>query len=237
MNFTLLAEKINFTRNKFLMLAAITLLLSFFSRYFPYAFPAICYLLGQLAFPILCYLFVEALLTTNNCPSFFLTLTILCIASEIPYDLITFHAFLSFKGNNMLWGFLLAGIAIKMNQELNLYRKGKKVFHSVLSVLLIISTIGVTLYLTYWCRPSFGMIGVLAPILMALFRKWKNLSLIFPPLLFSAAGGTPALFSLFYLIPAKLYNQKKENKKWTKLLFSLYPIELLIILLVKEIVA
>lgn len=233
MNFTMLAEKINFTRNKFLVVTAITLFLSFLSRYFLGSFLTICYLMGQLAFPMMCYLFVESLLTTKNTGRFFLLLTALCMVAEIPYDFITYHSLFSWESNNMLWGFLLAGGAIVINREINQYRKGKGTLISILAVTLIICTIGIALTLAYLLKPSFGMIGVLAPVLMALFRKWKNLSLVFPPLLFSAIGGMPALFSLFYFIPVKLYNEKTGNEKLAKALFFLYPVELCIILLTK----
>lgn len=232
MNFTVLAEKINFTRNKFLVVTAITLFLSFLSRYFFGTFLTICYLMGQLAFPMMCYLFVESLLTTKHTGRFFCLLAVLCVIAEIPYDFITYHSF-SLESNNMLWGFLLAGVAVLVNRELNRYRKGKGVAFSVLAVVLTLCTIGITFYLAYLLKPSFGVIGVLAPVFMALSRKWGNVSLVFPPLLFSIIGGMPALFSLFYFIPVKLYNKKRGSEKLAKGLFLLYPVELYIILLIK----
>lgn len=184
-------------------------------------------LIGRLAFPIFAYLIAEGLKHTHSRKKYILSLLIFALISQIPFCLLG-----KFYRLNVLFTYLLSILIVFLIE----HRKRLKLFFiPVLTFVLL-----VLLVCEQFSIINYGIFGVLFPVAVYFSRDkiekffWALLLLLTYSLIGAVRGGfTPFSFIQFFSVLSLLiiyfYNGKNGKLKLKWLMYSFYPLHLLII--------
>ncbi len=173
--------------------------------------------LGRFAFPIFCFLLIEGFLHTRSKVRYGISLAVLAVISEIPFDL-EHNGTLFYSGQNVFFTLLLGYLGLC---AINRFRE-KPLF----AFLLLLGLTVVSYYLSadYWVQ-GFAFI-----ILLFALREQKLLRI------FTAFLLNNFRFVLLAFLPIALYNGKRGfiRGAFLKYLFYvIYPLHIFIIYLIK----
>ena len=173
--------------------------------------------LGRFTFPIFCFLLIEGFLHTRSKVRYGISLAVLAVISEIPFDL-EHNGTLFYSGQNVFFTLLLGYLGLC---AINRFRE-KPLF----AFLLLLGLTVVSYYLSadYWVQ-GFAFI-----ILLFALREQKLLRI------FTAFLLNNFRFVLLAFLPIALYNGKRGfiRGAFLKYLFYvIYPLHIFIIYLIK----
>lgn len=190
-------------------------------------------LIGRMGFPIFIFLLVQGVEHTRSKWKYLLRLMAFALISEIPFDFafglsvqqIAAGKFLEFSYQNVFFTLSIGLLCILGLQEID-----KIEWNAIIKIVLSIGVVIAGMILAEWLRTDYGDIGVLAIVVMYLFRR--------TPLLAAAGTCVILLFSnileisaFFVLLPLAFYNGKRGWKlKWVFYLF--YPVHLFVLWLI-----
>lgn len=129
--------------------------------------------IGRLAFPIFIFLLAEGFYHTRNRAKYLLRLFIFALISEIPFDL-AFNKTFFFKGyQNVLFTFLLAGLAISLIEFLT-RRQGESPLEKVFSYILSFALAALAIYSGNLLQTDYASAGVAATLIMYFMGETGN---------------------------------------------------------------
>lgn len=170
-------------------------------------------IIGRISFPIYLFLLVEGFVHTKDIKKYIIRLAFFALISEIPFDMAFGIGMFDIHHQNVMWSLLVCVIMLYMMRK---YPDFSIVF------------VGIGCFIAWICKFDYLYIGPLAVACMYLFRDriiYKNISTAF---IFSFEP--PAIFSL---IPMNMYNGKK-GKSYKYLFYFFYPVHLLALVLLKN---
>lgn len=170
-------------------------------------------IIGRISFPIYLFLLVEGFVHTKDIKKYIIRLALFALISEIPFDMAFGVGMFDIHHQNVMWSLLVCVIMLYMMRK---YPDFSIVF------------VGIGCFIAWICKFDYLYIGPLAVACMYLFRDrmiYKNISTAF---IFSFEP--PAIFSL---IPINMYNGEK-GKSFKYLFYFFYPVHLLVLVLLKN---
>lgn len=174
---------------------------------------------GRFAFPLFAFLLVEGFLNTRNRKKYGLSLFVLALLSEIPFNLMNGNALL-FPKQNVMFTLLLGFLAMCSIE----YFKGK---HWISLVLLLIMFL-----ISRYMQADYRTAGFLFILLMYGLRKEKVIRCVAAPVLLQMK----AMVFLSLLLTC-LYNGKRGFVKTPFLkycFYAFYPFHMLVIYLLAK---
>lgn len=195
-----------------------------------YTIDIIMRLIGRLGFPIFCFLLVEGFVHTKNLRRYAIRLGLFCVLSEIPFDL-------AFSGKIFYWDYqnvfftLFLGILVlsglKMADESLMIRgKWEKLIKSLVSILIILSGMGIAVLL----KTDYSAVGIFTIVVMYLFRNKKMMEALMGCIVLTVMS-LIEVTSFFVLIPIYFYKGKR-GKQMKYFFYAFYPVHLLILYLI-----
>lgn len=177
--------------------------------------------IGRIAFPIFCFLLVQGFLHTHNLKKYLGRLFLFALISELPFDLAFSGKLFNWSHQNVFFTLffgILAIAGIRLAEQ-------KKEWHIIWRVLFSMLVVGVCVVAVSLLKPDYDILGVLAIVIIYLFRRRKTL----------AVGiGCAVLMEIavfISLIPIHLYNgERGRSVKWLFYLF--YPVHILVLYLI-----
>lgn len=195
-------------------------------------------MIGRMAFPIYCFLLVEGFLHTHNVRKYALRLLLFAFISEIPFDLAIAHTWLSWDYSNvfftlclglvLIWGISYVEKFYEFWQEKNWDDSmGKAVVLGIGAFM----TIAVGAFGDMVLHMDYGMAGVLAILVIYLFRQSKEIGFAFSVFVLSVLSSSMEILALFMLYPIMKYDGTRgKNIKYV--FYAFYPVHLLLLALV-----
>ena len=202
-------------------------------------------IIGRMAFPIYCFLIVEGFLHTRNVGKYALRLLLFAFLSEIPFDLAIAETWLSFDYSNvfftlclgllLLWGisfvekFFLGDKEVAQNAD---KFKEKSMIKKVLCVVIVILwIIAVGALAENILHTDYGMAGILAILVIYLFRQSKELGFIASVFVLTFMSSSIEIMALLMLYPLMRYDGSRgKNVKYV--FYAFYPLHLLVLALI-----
>lgn len=130
--------------------------------------------IGRISFPIFCYFIVEGYEHTHNKLKYAMRLLLLAFLSEVPFDMVLFHEFIDFRGQNVYWTLLAGLLAVWMIDSVDSLGL-KKCVSNVLKLFLII---GYCYEMQFFFKSDYGAVGVYTIIGIFLTRKKSNILMV-----------------------------------------------------------
>ncbi len=177
---------------------------------------------GRIAFPIYCFLLVEGFLHTHKVKLYFVRLFLFAVISEIPFNLAFRNKPFDITYQNVFFTLslgLLALICLQYIEQTN--------FSKFLKVLLSFLAITGTMAVAYLLESDYSYKGVLAVVMLYLFRQLHSTQMIAGAIAFSWELPAPLAFFFLYF-----YNQKR-GWKMKYFFYIFYPLHLLILYFIK----
>lgn len=192
-------------------------------------------LIGRMAFPIYCFLLVEGFLHTRSVKKYALRLLGFAFLSEIPFDLALKGKIWDNSYSNVFFTLFLALSAIwgiSYIEKIHEFWKEKK-WDAFLGVLI---TVGLGSFLLAVCgglaemvlNSDYGFAGVLAVVVMYLFRKTKESGFCAGVFALSIFSSTTEITALCMLYPLMKYDGSR-GKSIKYVFYAFYPVHLLIL--------
>lgn len=208
--------------------------------------------IGRIAFPIFAFMVAEGYYRTSNVRKYTQRMLLFAILSEIPFNLIMGSSLIYPYHQNVLWTFLIALLSIRLIERVKKTKKWYVIIPVTAFILLfdlLFGTISMVDYLG---------VGVITVLIFYFFhdRKWwcfagQLICLYY--INFKILGGyyypiqignyelqiVQQGFALLALIPIWLYNGRQGyHAKWFQYLcYAFYPVHLLILYLIWQLVA
>lgn len=189
--------------------------------------------IGRLGFPIFIFLLMEGLEHTRNKWKYLLRLVIFALVSEIPFDFafnlsrgqISAGQIIEFGYQNVFFTLaigLLTVIGLQAIQE----TEWNTIIKIVVNMGITIAGMGLGLFL----RTDYSAVGVLAIVIMYLFRKRKLLAAAMTCVVLLLSN-VFEISAFLILLPIGFYNGKRGWKlKWV--FYAFYPVHLLVLWLI-----
>lgn len=205
---------------------------------------------GRIAFPIFAFMIVEGYFKTSNFKKYIGRLFVFALLSEIPFNLMLGGRVFSPVAQNVLWTFLIGLCLIWLMEKV----KDKNIFIRAL-MLIFILFLGFVLGLV--CLTDYHYAGVFTVLTFYFFRnkRWYNLIAQIICLWYintEILGGFEYLINvgdytihilrqsiaILGLIPIWLYNgnQGYYNRVIKYLYYSFYPLHLLVLWMISQII-
>ena len=128
---------------------------------------------GRLSFPIFIFLLAEGFYHTRNRQKYLLRLLIFALISEIPFDLAFKKTFFYIRYQNVLFTFLLAGLAITLIEFL-MRIPSKSAYLKVLSIVIGFSVAALSIYAGNLLLTDYEGAGVAATLVMYFMGETGN---------------------------------------------------------------
>ena len=116
--------------------------------------------IGRLAFPLFCFLLIEGYLHTRSKVRYGVSLGVMALISEIPFDLEHYNKLFDLHGQNIFFTLLLGYLAICAAEHL-----GKK--HPILTIPVLITI----MLAAHYGRVDYSVAGVAFIVLLYVARK------------------------------------------------------------------
>lgn len=181
----------------------------------------LCRAVGRMAFPIFCFLLVEGHIHTKNQKRYLGRLFLFAILSEIPFDLAFYRRLCYLSGQNVYFTLFLGMLTLCGVEWI-----GKSGNRQWIWVPMAAGMVTATLLHT-----DYGGFGVALILIFYWFREipWQR-NLISG----CACIGSPA--ALAALVPIQLYNGRR-GVSWKYLFYLFYPLHLLFLCLIRELIS
>lgn len=174
--------------------------------------------IGRIAFPLYLFMLVQGFMHTHNRKTYGRNLLIFALLSEIPFNLTVGQTLLSPTYQNVMWtllfGFLMMCTLEKIDQSIP---------SPALRPILYLCVITLTVLIAYYCKTDYSYKGILALVLMYIFRYNRNMTILASAIAFY---WEPA--ALLATIPLALYNDQKGTSP-KNLFYWFYPVHLLVL--------
>ena len=190
---------------------------------------------GRMAFPIYCFLLVEGFLHTRSVGKYALRLGIFALISEVPFDLALNKKVWDMSSNNvfftlligllLIWGisFVEKFFAFWREKELDIFIGGLATF--TVGILMIAPALYVAESVL---NTDYGMGGVLAILLLYLFRSNRYLAYGLAIIALYILSSSSEILALLMLYPLSMYDGTRgQNTKY--MFYAFYPAHLLIL--------
>lgn len=181
------------------------------------SFHQLLLMFGKFAFPIFAFLLVVGFEKTHNRKKYGLSLFILALLSEIPYDLMISHSLFDMSHNNVIITLLMGFLAMC---GLDRFKQNK-----VVSLLIVVGLILASRYL----NADYRLGGLLFILLLYGLRREKVLQCLVSPFFLPMK-----LMVFFSLLLTCLYNGQRgfiKTSFWKYFFYAFYPLHMLIIYL------
>lgn len=191
--------------------------------------------IGRMAFPIYCFLLVEGFLHTRNVGKYALRLLAFAFISEIPFDLALTGQWLSMDYSNVFFTLVLGLVLIWGISYIEKFHEfwQEKQWEPILGVILVggtglvlVGAIGLLAEMVL-CS-DYGLAGVVAILIIYLFRKQKEVAYAFAVLSLTILGDSIEILALFMLFFLQRYDGTR-GKSTKYAFYAFYPVHLLIL--------
>ncbi|MGN1180329.1 MAG: TraX family protein [Suilimivivens sp.] len=181
--------------------------------------------IGRLAFPIYCFLLVEGFQRTHDRKKYALRLFLFSLISEMPFDLAFYNTSFDVKHSNVLFTLLLSFLVMSLMEE---SKKHLKNLWLTMGGWIVIVLAAAAVAELIQC--DYGAKGIVAVVLLYLFRKNKTEQLLAGCVAFSwEIEALPAF------LPIAFYNGKRGIKlKYVFYIF--YPAHLLLLHMIDRLI-
>lgn len=199
----------------------------------------LCRYVGRMAFPLYCFLLVEGFLHTRSVAKYALRLGVFAIISEIPFDLALNHSVWEPEANNVFWTLLIGLLliwGISFVETFYSFWKEKKLdafigglAAAAVAALMIVPAVFLAEVVLH---SDYGIGGVLAILVLYLFRNYRILAYVLAVLVLYIFAGSSEILALLMLFPLSAYDGTRGGRqgKWDKYLFyGFYPVHLLVL--------
>ncbi len=194
--------------------------------------------IGRMAFPIYCFLLVEGFLYTRSVIKYALRLLVFAFISEIPFDLALTGTWWNESYSNVFFTLVIGLVAVWAVSYIELFYEfwKEKQWDSFLGILIVVMA-GVLVvaicggFAELILKTDYGFAGVLAIVVMYLFRKTKEIGFATAILVLSAFSSSTEILALLMLFPLMKYDGTRgKNIKYV--FYAFYPVHLLILALI-----
>lgn len=194
--------------------------------------------IGRMAFPIYCFLLVEGFLHTRSVGKYALRLGAFALISELPFDLALSETVWNPDANNvfftlliglvLIWGVSYLEIFYKYWMEKQLDAFIGTLLTAAIAILMVIPAIYVAQIVL--CT-DYGMAGVLAILVLYLFRKNRYLAFLLAIMVLFVFSSSSEILALLMLYPLSKYDgtRGKSTKHMKWLFYGFYPAHLLLL--------
>lgn len=192
-------------------------------------------LIGRMAFPIYCFLLVEGFLHTRSVKKYAIRLLGFAFLSEIPFDLSLSGTVWNSTYSNVFFTLFLALLSIwAISYIEKFYEFWKEKQWDMFFGILIVGLMGVLVLAVFgglaeWVLYSdYGFAGVLAIVVMYVFRKTKEAGFGAGVFALSVFSSTIEIAALCMLYPLVRYDGTRgKNIKYV--FYAFYPVHLLLL--------
>ena len=194
--------------------------------------------IGRMAFPIYCFLLVEGFLHTRSVTKYAGRLVVFALISEIPFDLAIACEWWSLEYSNVFFTLLLGLLAVWAMSYIEKFYEfwQEKQWESILGLifttgagLLVVAGFGG--FAEMVLHTDYGFAGIVAILIIYLFRKQKVVAFAFAVLALTIFGDSIEILALFMLFYLQRYDGTRgKNIKYVFYVF--YPTHLLILAII-----
>ena len=188
--------------------------------------------IGRMAFPIYCFLLVEGFVYTRSRWKYAARLAVFALLSELPFDLALFGSWFDREHNNVFFT-LLIGLLTLMAMEWAEEYFGQEKENRLLMVLAQLAILTVMcLTAEFLLCTDYGMIGVMAIVILYRWRGQKELAFALAVLLLGVGSSPLEFWALLMLIPIHFYNGSRGRQLNKYLFYAFYPLHLTLLALI-----
>lgn len=193
--------------------------------------------IGRMAFPIYCFLLVEGFLHTRNVGKYALRLGVFALISEVPFDLALRGTVWAPTYNNVFFTLVIGLLLIwgvSYVEKFHEFWQEKQYdgFIGTVAALAIggtMTAVAVVL-VEKVLSTDYGMGGVLAILVLYLFRKNVYIAYTLAILILVVLSGKTEILALLMLYPISHYDGSRgKNMKY--IFYAFYPVHLLLLAL------
>lgn len=194
--------------------------------------------IGRMAFPIYCFLLVEGFLHTRSVAKYAGRLAVFALISEIPFDFAIACEWWSMEYSNVFFTLLLGLFAVWAMSYIEKFHEfwQEKQWESMLgwictagTGLLVVACFGG--FAEMVLHTDYGFAGVIAIVILYLFRKQKEVAFVSAVLALTIFGDSIEILALFMLFYLQRYDGTRgKNIKYAFYIF--YPAHLLILAII-----
>lgn len=173
---------------------------------------------GRIAFPIFAFLIVQGFIHTHDRKRYGISLLVLAVISEVPWNLMHTGELL-FERQNVIFTLLFGYICLCAIEEL-----GDRIGLQAV-------VIAGTLALSYFFKADYGWVGVLYIVMLYFTNDHKILQIVLGSTMLSSTWRAGLAF-----IPINMYNGKRgfiKGNAWKYAFYAVYPVHMLIIWILK----
>lgn len=194
--------------------------------------------IGRMAFPIYCFLLVEGFLHTRSVAKYAGRLFLFALISEIPFDLAITGQWWSMEYSNVFFTLVLGLVAIwAISYVEKLYEFWQeKQWEPILGTIMI-GAMGLVVvavmggFAEMVLRTDYGFGGIVAILVLYLFRKQREMAFALSVLALSVLSGSTEILALIMLYPLLKYDGTRgKNMKYV--FYAFYPVHLLVLALI-----
>ena len=192
--------------------------------------------IGRLAFPLFCFFIAEGAVKTGNRRKYLLRLGIMALLCEIPFDLMAYGAFPTWRSQNTIWTLSLGLLGITLFEFCR--QRWPKGFLSLLAP----GALALCLVSARYLRTDYGMAGVLLIYGFYIWRTEMSQVKAYPAFLMLMMGtlwvnNHIQLLSLLAFLLIFLYNDNLGKKVPKYAFYAGYFGHLLILALLRAILS
>lgn len=185
--------------------------------------------IGRMAFPLFCFLLVEGFFNTRNIKRYLLRLVIFAFLSEIPFNLFIAKRIFYFNHQNIFFT-LTVGLLLLMYMKKVEETFESKSMQFILNAIIVIAACMLSILLL----TDYSYMGILMILVFYLFRKNKLL-LAVTLFLVNNTGDIQAL-AVLSMIPIMFYNGQRGPQRNKYVFYAFYPVHLLMLYLVGQLI-
>ena len=194
-------------------------------------------LIGRMSFPIYCFLLVEGFLHTRSVRKYGIRLLGFAFLSEIPFDMALTGNIVDMDYSNVFFTLfiaLLAMWAISYIEKFGEFWKEKNwdsflgILVVAMSGLMVVTACGG--FADIVLKTDYGFAGVLAIVMMYLFRNMKEVGFVAGILVLTVLSSDTEIMALLMLYPLIKYNGTR-GKSMKYIFYAFYPLHLLVLAL------
>lgn len=192
-------------------------------------------LIGRMAFPIYCFLLVEGFLHTRNVNKYAFRLFLFSLLSEIPFDFALEGTFWYPMYNNVFFTLFLGLLCINCLNWIEMIfqrwkEKGKDTFIGICieGFLFFVVISGMSIVAEEMLMTDYGMAGVIAIVLIWLFRKNKTLGFCSSIIALGFLSSSTEYLAIAMLPVIQKYDGTR-GKQTKYLFYAFYPIHLFLL--------
>lgn len=187
-------------------------------------------IIGRFAFPIYCFLLVEGFQKTHDVKKYLGRMFLFALLSEVPFDLALSGKVWYMEYQNVFFTLLIGLLVIAglqlVEQRFAGTETGKRLLRVILGAVIILAGCALALLL----KTDYNFKGVMAIVVLYLFRKRKKAQIWAGVIVFLLMDGLEMIAALSFIL-IWFYNgtRGKQNKYF---FYFFYPVHLLLLWLI-----